>query len=168
MGDSGGGGRARGGWCLKQFWNQRCPTAHLVLQLVEADTMAEFSPGAKYDRPGFFCCAFVVRWLRYSILLQRWKCRRGCCYLLCSNTVPCAAQGSKMQRTLPSSPPRAPPGRGKIPSCPRRSGYRSGEEEGWKNPPTQPRPCQCFSYLGTKLSPNLRFAARTQYVGAFL
>lgn len=61
-------------------------------------------PWCKIRQAWIFCCAFMVRWLRYSILLQRWKCRRGCRYLLCSNTVPCAAQGSKMQRTLPSSP----------------------------------------------------------------
>lgn len=140
MGDSGGGGRARGGWCLKQFWNQRCPTAHLVLQLVEADTMAEFSPGAKYDRPGFFCCAFVVRWLRYSILLQRWKCRRGCCYLLCSNTVPCAAQGSKMQRTLPSSPPGLLLVEGKSQAVQGGVGTAVEKRRGGKTHPLSPAP----------------------------
>lgn len=86
-GDSGSDGRARGGSCLQEVSNQCCTTtcSSSSLAACREHHNGRAQRWRKYDRPGLLA-ACLWSDSRDSVLLQCWKCQRGCCYLLCSNT----------------------------------------------------------------------------------
>lgn len=98
MGDRGGSGRARGGWCLYKVLDGAVlqNTALMVLWLVEMKTMAE-CPGANIT--GLACLLCICG---LTAEHQTSFCHAGGDAATC--LVPCAAQGSKVQRTRPSLP----------------------------------------------------------------
>lgn len=142
-------------------------TAHLVLRLVEMNAMAELSPGANVTGLASLLCIYgPIAEIASFCSARNFGGAAATCFvaMLAAAAAACplscpGLQDAEDPAFFPTRAASAAWGgsRAKISSYPRRSGYQTGEQEWWKNPCSLP----CFSYSDTKLSPNLRFAART-------